>query len=134
MSIISLRVTPANHDKLADLGRALITSLSDAKPEERILHDTVTTKGDTGLVILTLLLQIPGTIDAICNLKNKLSTIAGRREIRKRIEPPLESAKELLDQDSSLTLHIGAQAFELGNVSVDDVLDALADAERGDKK
>ena len=129
MSKISIQVTPSDDAGLASLSRQLLSALSDAIPEEKIVSGSDAPQRDGVVAILALVLAIPATIDTLLSIKQKLEAISERRKLKEEIEPTLENVKMVSSNGAVLIMHLGDRAINLGEVSVDDVLDALAEYE-----
>lgn len=122
---LSITIDGKASDGVRSKGRSFLTALTGSAPDEQAQHKTADHKDIGSVDVVNWVLAVPGTIAALIELKRQLGSLTGRKAVRKRIEPTFQSLKD----EPSVTLNIGGRPIDLGDATLDDVLDALAEAE-----
>lgn len=104
---------------------AFLHSLTAIRPIKKPSPATPERRDIGGGEIVAWVLAVPGAIAALVELRRQLGTLSERKELRDRIEPTFSR----IEGDPSLELDIAGQTINLGNATLDDVLDAIARAE-----
>lgn len=125
--MLELRIAPDNSPELADAARDLMHALAGVEPDEAVSSPAAEVeRGGEWIAAAGMLLAAPGAATAVLDLADRLSRGKGRGEARRRIEPVLTRAQAARSEGQQVTLTVGEKTLDLGRVSVDDVLDALA--------
>ncbi|MEP1538507.1 MAG: hypothetical protein ABJX35_00645 [Hyphomicrobiales bacterium] len=104
---------------------AFLLSLTNIEPIRSVPSETVERRSIGAGDIVTWILAVPGAIVALVELQRQLRSLTDRKELRDRIEPTMTR----LTDTPSLELDIAGRKFDLGQATLDDIFDAIAQAE-----
>lgn len=122
---LSLQMTGETDEATREGARTFLRALTATEPEERCHEPDQVSRDIAGADLVTWTLAVPGALLALIELKHRLESLIVRKEVRDRIEPTFERLKAR----PSVTLNVSGRSIVLANVTLDELLDALADAE-----
>ncbi len=123
---ITLSIYEINDSGRFQAGQALIEALSETPAEISQATDPQhPKKGIDAVAVAALVLSIPGAIVALLDLKKRIESTVGRRDLQHRIEPYLNE----LRGSNDIILRIANKNIIIGQATAGDILDAIAEAE-----
>lgn len=131
---IDVTVTPSEDRELVAAARDLLVQLGTQPPVAQEDNTSERTRDGAIAAYAALVLALPGTLVALAQLRDMLSSGQKRIALSERIEPTLEVARAKSAAGKSLVIRLDGRPLDLGDVGVDDVLDALADYEESKRE
>ena len=126
---VTLQLPADPDEEILTAGRKLLIAITEREPTQKELKSSIPQRDGGAVAIIGLILAVPGAIQALIAVQEKIGSFKARRELRDRIEPTFETLKK----DQSVVLKIGEKSITIADVTIDQLLDAIFDSKIGQK-